>query len=145
MSRLTEPAGVLEASPLKVAAHNARKVGSSVLITNDIWLGTGHLPDVTLAKPIFRNGKLIAGNEQNYRVVITKDDTTIVDGAGDPKDVEGRVNQIKAEVAHHLGQNQLVGAVVFGDQHPEARRDRRRFLAARRGWRYAAGDRARAP
>ena len=31
-----------------------------VLITNDIWLGTGHLPDVTLAKPIFRNGKLIA-------------------------------------------------------------------------------------
>lgn len=31
-----------------------------VLITNDIWLGTGHLPDVTLAKPIFRNGRLIA-------------------------------------------------------------------------------------
>jgi N-methylhydantoinase B len=31
-----------------------------VLITNDIWLGTGHLPDVTLAKPIFRDGRLIA-------------------------------------------------------------------------------------
>ena len=31
-----------------------------VLITNDIWLGTGHLPDITLAKPIFRNGKLVA-------------------------------------------------------------------------------------
>lgn len=31
-----------------------------VLITNDIWLGTGHLPDVTLAKPIFHNGRLIA-------------------------------------------------------------------------------------
>lgn len=31
-----------------------------VLITNDIWLGTGHLPDVTLAKPIFRNGRLVA-------------------------------------------------------------------------------------
>ena len=31
-----------------------------VLITNDIWLGTGHLPDITLAKPIFRDGKLIA-------------------------------------------------------------------------------------
>jgi hypothetical protein len=27
-----------------------------VLITNDIWLGTGHLPDITLAKPIFRDG-----------------------------------------------------------------------------------------
>ena len=36
MSRLTEPAGVLEASPLKVAAHNARVLGSSVLVTNDI-------------------------------------------------------------------------------------------------------------
>ena len=36
MSRLTEPAGRLEASPLRVAAHNARALGSSVLITNDI-------------------------------------------------------------------------------------------------------------
>src|SRR4051812_4851016 len=32
------------------------------------------------------------------RVVITKDNTTIVDGAGDPAEVEGRVNQIKAEI-----------------------------------------------
>ena len=31
-----------------------------VLITNDIWLGTGHLPDVTMAKPIFRDGRLVA-------------------------------------------------------------------------------------
>ena len=31
-----------------------------VLITNDIWLGTGHLPDITVAKPIFRNGILVA-------------------------------------------------------------------------------------
>jgi N-methylhydantoinase B len=31
-----------------------------VLITNDIWLGTGHLPDITVAKPIFRDGVLIA-------------------------------------------------------------------------------------
>ena len=30
-----------------------------VLITNDIWLGTGHLPDITLAKPIFKDGKLV--------------------------------------------------------------------------------------
>lgn len=35
MSRLTEPAGTLERAPLKVAAHNARRLGSSVLITND--------------------------------------------------------------------------------------------------------------
>jgi N-methylhydantoinase B len=31
-----------------------------VLITNDIWLGTGHLPDITVAKPIFRDGKVVA-------------------------------------------------------------------------------------
>jgi len=29
-----------------------------ILITNDIWMGTGHLPDITCAKPIFRKGKL---------------------------------------------------------------------------------------
>ena len=32
------------------------------------------------------------------RVVITKDNTTIVDGGGDSSEVEGRVNQIKAEI-----------------------------------------------
>src|ERR1700738_5545187 len=29
-----------------------------VLITNDIWLRTGHLPDISVGKPIFRNGVL---------------------------------------------------------------------------------------
>ena len=31
-----------------------------MLITNDIWLGTGHLPDISVAKPIFRDGRLVA-------------------------------------------------------------------------------------
>jgi chaperonin GroEL len=35
---------------------------------------------------------------QARRVVITKDNTTIVDGAGDSAEVEARVNQIKAEI-----------------------------------------------
>jgi chaperonin GroEL len=35
---------------------------------------------------------------QARRVVVTKDHTTIVDGAGDAAEVEGRVNQIKAEI-----------------------------------------------
>jgi len=44
-----------------LAAFPADKLApGDVLITNDIWLGTGHLPDVTLAKPIFRDGRLIA-------------------------------------------------------------------------------------
>jgi chaperonin GroEL len=32
------------------------------------------------------------------KVTITKEDTTIVDGAGDQKEIEGRVNQIKAQI-----------------------------------------------
>ncbi|MEY4607261.1 MAG: 60 kDa chaperonin [Actinomycetota bacterium] len=32
------------------------------------------------------------------RVIITKDNTTIVDGAGESADVQGRINQIKAEI-----------------------------------------------
>ncbi len=32
------------------------------------------------------------------KVTITKDDTTIVDGAGDRKEIEGRVSQIKAQI-----------------------------------------------
>ncbi len=35
---------------------------------------------------------------QARRVVVTKDTTTIIDGAGDHADVEGRVNQIKQEI-----------------------------------------------
>lgn len=31
-----------------------------VLVTNDLWLGTGHLPDITVAKPIFRDGRVVA-------------------------------------------------------------------------------------
>jgi chaperonin GroEL len=34
------------------------------------------------------------------KVVITKDETTIVDGAGSEEDIKGRVNQIKAEMDH---------------------------------------------
>lgn len=30
-----------------------------VVITNDIYDGTGHLPDITVAKPIFRNGVIV--------------------------------------------------------------------------------------
>jgi chaperonin GroEL len=32
------------------------------------------------------------------RVVVTKDDTTIIDGAGEKKDIEGRINQIRQEI-----------------------------------------------
>src|SRR5438034_9785825 len=32
------------------------------------------------------------------KVVITKDDTTVVEGQGDPEDIKGRINQIKGEI-----------------------------------------------
>ena len=35
---------------------------------------------------------------QARKVIVTKDDTTIIEGAGSPEDVEGRVNQIKLEI-----------------------------------------------
>jgi len=31
-----------------------------ILFTNDPWIGTGHLPDATMAAPIFVAGKLVA-------------------------------------------------------------------------------------
>ena len=34
------------------------------------------------------------------RVVVTKDNTTIVDGAGDPEAIKGRVAQLRSEIAH---------------------------------------------
>jgi N-methylhydantoinase B len=35
-------------------------VPGDVLITNDLWLGTGHLNDLTVVRPIFRASRLIA-------------------------------------------------------------------------------------
>ncbi|HEY6430960.1 MAG TPA: hydantoinase B/oxoprolinase family protein [Acetobacteraceae bacterium] len=37
-----------------------RLAEGDVLITNDIWMGTGHLNDITVAKPIFVAGRLAA-------------------------------------------------------------------------------------
>jgi len=31
-----------------------------VIITNDPWLGTGHLYDITMVRPVFRNGRIVA-------------------------------------------------------------------------------------
>ena len=35
-------------------------VPGDVLITNNPWMGTGHLSDVCVVKPLFRNGRLVA-------------------------------------------------------------------------------------
>lgn len=52
--------------PMAVQNHFLKKfpgetlVPGDVLATNDPEVGTGHLPDVTMVTPIFRNGKVIA-------------------------------------------------------------------------------------
>ncbi|MEV5748080.1 chaperonin GroEL [Actinoallomurus sp. NPDC052308] len=35
---------------------------------------------------------------QAKRIVVTKDETTVIDGAGNPDDISGRVNEIRAEI-----------------------------------------------
>jgi N-methylhydantoinase B len=46
--------------------HFLREMGTAgmqpgdVLITNDPWMGTGHLSDVCVVKPLFRDGRLVA-------------------------------------------------------------------------------------
>ncbi len=42
-----------------VAYPPAQLSPGDTLITNDPWLGTGHLPDITVAKPIFLAGRLV--------------------------------------------------------------------------------------
>jgi N-methylhydantoinase B len=43
---------------LKVFPREQLRPGD-VMITNDPWLGTGHLPDINIAMPIFRDGELV--------------------------------------------------------------------------------------
>ena len=31
-----------------------------VIMTNDPWLGTGHLYDITMVRPVFRKGRIVA-------------------------------------------------------------------------------------
>ena len=44
---------------LKVFPRDTLKPGD-ILFTNDPWIGTGHLPDASMAAPIFAGGKLVA-------------------------------------------------------------------------------------
>src|SRR5438477_7793476 len=44
---------------LRAMGPDAMRPGD-VLITNDAWMGTGHMSDVSVLKPIFRAGRLVA-------------------------------------------------------------------------------------
>ena len=89
------------------------------------------------------------------RVSIDKDNTTIIDGAGKKKDIEGRINQIKAQIEETTSdydkeklQERLAKLVGRGGDHQGRRLDRGRGQGAqgpgrRRLTRHARGCRRR--
>jgi chaperonin GroEL len=83
---------------LKVAAVKAPGFGDRrKAMLQDIAILTGAqvvAPEVGLK--LDQVGLEVLG--QTRRVVVTKDDTTVIDGAGDKKAVEDRIRQIKAEI-----------------------------------------------
>src|SRR5687768_14271208 len=85
--------GTFTAAAVKAPAYGDRRKA----MLQDIAILTGGqvvAPEVGLK--LDQVGLDVLG--QARRVVITKDNTTIVDGAGDQTEVNGRVNQIKAEI-----------------------------------------------
>ena len=82
------------------------------------------------------------------RVVVSKDTTTVIDGAGEKKQIEGRINQIRSEIETHglgLRPREAAGAACEARGRGRGRQGRRRNRdrdegeeASRRG--RAAGD-----
>jgi N-methylhydantoinase B len=106
----------------KYPAHTWRP--GDVVMSNDPWIGTGHLPDLTIAAPIFHRGVLVglAG------VIAHMSDIGGRRRAPDNRDIyeeglqipilkwreEGRLNQTLAEL---LARNVRVPEEVLGDIH----------------------------
>ncbi len=85
--------GTFSAAAVKAPAFGDRRKA----MLQDVAVLTGAqviTPDVGLK--LDQVGLEVLGRAR--RVVVTKDDTTIVDGSGDAAEVSGRVNQIKAEI-----------------------------------------------
>ena len=51
---------VLCEKPLAASLAVAAMQDGDIYVTNDPWIGTGHLPDVCLVRPIFHGGRLVA-------------------------------------------------------------------------------------
>jgi N-methylhydantoinase B len=89
--------------------HFIRELGADsmrpgdVLITNDAWLGTGHMSDVSVLKPIFHRGRLVAFSATTSHM----------------PDIGGRIRAIEAreifEEGLHIPLTRLVRAGVVDD------------------------------
>ncbi len=97
-----------------------------VFATNDPWLGTGHLPDVTAVRPIFRGGKAVAyagciAHWADIGGAIWSADSREVFEEGlriPPTKVvsEGRINE---DVTAFIAANVRVPEQVLGDFHAQ--------------------------
>jgi chaperonin GroEL len=85
--------GTFNAAAVKAPAFGDRR---KAMLQDIATLTGGQLIAPEIGLKLDQVGLDVLG--QARRVVITKDDTTIIEGAGDAAAVEGRVNQIKAEI-----------------------------------------------
>jgi N-methylhydantoinase B len=50
----------LSLKKMLLAVPKERLQDGDILFTNDPWIGTGHLPDATMAAPVYRDGRIVA-------------------------------------------------------------------------------------
>jgi chaperonin GroEL len=85
--------GTFNAAAVKAPAFGDRR---KAMLQDIATLTGGQVVSPEVGLKLDQVGLEVLG--QARRVVITKDNTTIVDGVGEAKEVEARVNQIKAEI-----------------------------------------------
>jgi chaperonin GroEL len=85
--------GTFNAAAVKAPAFGDRR---KAMLQDIAALTGGQVISAEVGLKLDQVGLEVLG--QARRVTITKDNTTIVEGVGDPNEVEARVNQIKAEI-----------------------------------------------
>ena len=114
---------------LKVAAVKAPGFGDrrKAMLQDIAILTGGQVISEELGMKLENVGLDMLGKAR--KITITKDETTIVDGAGEKSEIEGRVTQIRAhDRGHHLGLRQGEAAGAAGEarrrccDHPGRRR-----------------------
>jgi chaperonin GroEL len=87
--------GTFNAAAVKAPAFGDRR---KAMLQDIAALTGGQVVSAEVGLKLDQVGLEVLG--QARRVTITKDNTTIVEGAGDPAEVAGRVNTIKTEIEH---------------------------------------------
>jgi N-methylhydantoinase B len=97
-----------------------------VIISNDPWICTGHLPDVTMATPLFRKGELIAfagciGHSPDMGGRIRSGDSTEIyeEGLQIPPSKLVKAGKFNEDLISLIRQNVRVPDMVLGDFRAE--------------------------